>query len=61
MTFPAQPLRLDVSDAIGEEASLATAMIPGVVAEHAARIDVSVLIGYGVVDVSPDPRAEARL
>jgi alpha-beta hydrolase superfamily lysophospholipase len=38
-----------------------TAMIPGVVAEHAARIDVPVLIGYGVVDVSPDPRAEARL
>lgn len=36
-----------------------TAMIPGVVAEHAARIDVPVLAGYGVVDVSPDPRAEA--
>ena len=34
-----------------------TAMIPGVVAEHAARIDVPVLIGYGAVDVSPDPRA----
>jgi pimeloyl-ACP methyl ester carboxylesterase len=38
-----------------------TAMIPGVVAELAAQIDVPVLIGYGVVDVSPDPRAEARL
>jgi pimeloyl-ACP methyl ester carboxylesterase len=38
-----------------------TAMIPGVVAEHAARIGVPVLIGYGVVDVSPDPRGEARL
>ncbi|HEY0226459.1 MAG TPA: alpha/beta hydrolase [Mycobacterium sp.] len=38
-----------------------TAMIPGVVAEHAARIDVPVLIGYGAVDVSPDPRAEASL
>ncbi len=38
-----------------------TAMIPGVVAEHAAQIDVPVLIGYGAVDVSPDPRAEARL
>ena len=38
-----------------------TAMIPGIVAEHAARIDVPVLIGYGVVDVSPNPRAEARL
>lgn len=38
-----------------------TAMIPGVVAEHAALIDVPVLIGYGVVDVSPDPRAEAGL
>jgi pimeloyl-ACP methyl ester carboxylesterase len=38
-----------------------TAMIPGVVAEHAARIDVPVLVGYGVVDVSPDPRAEADL
>jgi pimeloyl-ACP methyl ester carboxylesterase len=38
-----------------------TAMIPGVVAEHAAQIDVPVLIGYGAVDVSPEPRAEARL
>jgi len=38
-----------------------TAMIPGVVAEHAAHIDVPVLIGYGAVDVSPEPRAEARL
>ena len=36
-----------------------TAMIPGVVAEHAARIDVPVLIGYGILDVSPEPRAEA--
>lgn len=36
-----------------------TALIPGVVAEHAARIDVPVLVGYGVVDVSPNPRAEA--
>jgi pimeloyl-ACP methyl ester carboxylesterase len=36
-----------------------TAMIPGVVAEHAALIDVPVFLGYGVVDVSPDPRAEA--
>jgi hypothetical protein len=38
-----------------------TAMIPGIVAERAASIDVPVLIGYGVVDVSPDPRAEAGL
>ncbi|OBI92953.1 alpha/beta hydrolase [Mycobacterium sp. 1245805.9] len=38
-----------------------TAMIPGVVAEHAAQIDVPVLVGFGVVDVSPDPRAEAGL
>jgi pimeloyl-ACP methyl ester carboxylesterase len=38
-----------------------TAMIPGIVAEHAAQIDVPVLVGYGVVDVSPDPRAEAAL
>jgi pimeloyl-ACP methyl ester carboxylesterase len=38
-----------------------TAMIPGIVAEHAARIEVPVFIGYGVVDVSPDPRAEAGL
>jgi pimeloyl-ACP methyl ester carboxylesterase len=37
------------------------AMIPGFVAEHAAGIDVPVLIGYGAVDVSPDPRAEALL
>jgi pimeloyl-ACP methyl ester carboxylesterase len=38
-----------------------TAMIPGIVAEHAAQIDVPVFIGYGAVDVSPEPRAEARL
>jgi pimeloyl-ACP methyl ester carboxylesterase len=38
-----------------------TAMIPGVVAEHAARVDVPVLTGYGAVDVSPEPRAEAGL
>jgi len=38
-----------------------TAMIPGIVAEHAARIEVPVLAGFGVVDVSPDPRAEAGL
>lgn len=34
-----------------------TAMVPGVVAEQAARIGVPVLIGYGVVDVSPEIRA----
>ncbi|OBH83137.1 lysophospholipase [Mycobacterium scrofulaceum] len=38
-----------------------TAMIPGVVAERAAQIDVPVLLGYGAVDVSPDPRSEAGL
>ncbi|GLE52137.1 alpha/beta hydrolase [Mycobacterium montefiorense] len=38
-----------------------TAMIPGVVAQHVALIDVPVLLGYGVVDVSPNPRAEAAL
>lgn len=38
-----------------------TAMIPGVVAEHAERIEVPVLIGYGVVDVSPEPRTEGSL
>ncbi|WP_082930036.1 alpha/beta hydrolase [Mycobacterium sp. 1164966.3] len=38
-----------------------TAMIPGIVAEHAAQVDVPVLIGFGAVDVSPDPRAEAGL
>ncbi|CDO87669.1 lysophospholipase [Mycobacterium triplex] len=38
-----------------------TAMIPGVVADHAALIDVPVLLGYGAVDVSPNPRAEAAL
>lgn len=38
-----------------------TAMIPGIVAEHAARVDVPVLLAYGDVDVSPDPRAEAGL
>ncbi len=38
-----------------------TAMVPGVVAEHAALIDVPVLLGYGAVDVSPNPRAEAGL
>ncbi|WP_407688303.1 alpha/beta fold hydrolase [Mycobacterium sp. HUMS_1102779] len=38
-----------------------TALIPGVVAEHAARIEAPVFVGYGAVDVSPDPRAEAGL
>jgi pimeloyl-ACP methyl ester carboxylesterase len=38
-----------------------TAMVPGVVAEHAALIVVPVLLGYGAVDVSPNPRAEAGL
>ena len=38
-----------------------TAMVPGIVAERAAQIDVPVFIGYGAVDVSPEPRAEARL
>lgn len=38
-----------------------TAMVPGIVAEHAARIDVPVFLGYGAVDVSPEPRAEAAL
>jgi pimeloyl-ACP methyl ester carboxylesterase len=38
-----------------------TAMIPGIVAERAAQIDVPVFIGYGAVDVSPEPSAEARL
>ncbi|OBF53625.1 lysophospholipase [Mycobacterium sp. 852002-50816_SCH5313054-b] len=38
-----------------------TAMVPGVVAEHAAQIGVPVLLGYGVVDVSPEPRSEAAL
>ncbi len=37
------------------------AMIPGIVAEHAALVEVPVLLGYGEVDVSPDPRAEAGL
>lgn len=38
-----------------------TALIPGIVAEDAARIDVPVFLGYGAVDVSPDPRAEAAV
>jgi len=38
-----------------------TAMIPGIVADYAAQIDIPVLVGYGEVDVSPDPRAEAAL
>lgn len=38
-----------------------TAMVPGIVADHAAQIDVPVLIAYGDVDVSPDPRAEGHL
>ncbi len=34
--------------------------IPGVVCEEAALVDVPVLLGYGEVDVSPDPSAEAQ-
>lgn len=36
------------------------AAIPGVAAEEAASVAVPVFLGYGEVDVSPDPRAEAR-
>lgn len=58
------------ADVVAADASIAksvvprvfgTAMVPGIVAEHAARIEVPVLVGYGAVDVSPDPRAEAGL
>jgi pimeloyl-ACP methyl ester carboxylesterase len=34
--------------------------IPGVVSEEAAMVDAPVLLGYGEVDVSPDPGAEAQ-
>ncbi|OBK24286.1 alpha/beta hydrolase [Mycobacterium asiaticum] len=61
----------DVPSAVIEADSAATksvvprvfglAMIPGIVAEHAATIDVPVLVGYGATDVSPDPRAEAAM
>lgn len=36
------------------------AAVPGITADEAALIDVPVFLGYGVVDVSPEPRAEAR-
>ena len=36
----------------------ATSMVPGVAVEAAATIDVPVLLAYGDVDVSPQPRAE---
>jgi pimeloyl-ACP methyl ester carboxylesterase len=36
------------------------AAIPGVVTEEAALVDVPVLLGYGEVDVSPDPSTEAQ-
>jgi pimeloyl-ACP methyl ester carboxylesterase len=36
------------------------AAIPGVVSEEAAQVDVPVLLGYGEVDVSPDPGSEAQ-
>ncbi len=48
------PLNLDA-------AVIARCATPAGRTEHAARIDVPVLVGYGVVDVSPDPRAEAGL
>lgn len=40
--------------------SFSAAAIPGVVAEEAALLDVPVLLGYGEVDVSPDPSRETR-
>jgi pimeloyl-ACP methyl ester carboxylesterase len=59
------PADVVVADSVTAKSLVArafgTAMIPGVVAHHAEQIDVPVLIGYGVVDVSPDSRAEARL
>jgi pimeloyl-ACP methyl ester carboxylesterase len=36
------------------------AAIPGIVADEAGLIEVPVLLGYGEVDVSPEPRAEPR-
>ncbi|BBZ11301.1 alpha/beta hydrolase [Mycobacterium branderi] len=36
------------------------AAIPGVTAAEAALVDVPVFLGYGEVDVSPDPHSEAR-
>jgi pimeloyl-ACP methyl ester carboxylesterase len=36
------------------------AAIPGVVAKEAALVDVPVLLGYGEVDVSPNPGTEAQ-
>ena len=36
----------------------ATSMVPGVAIEAAAKIEVPVLLAYGDVDVSPQPRAE---
>jgi len=40
--------------------SFSAAAIPGIVADEAALIEVPVLLGYGAVDVSPEPRAEPR-
>ena len=63
--FPDVPADIVAADCVTAKSVVprvfGTAMVPGVVAEHAARIDVPVLIGYGVVDVSPDPRTEAGL
>src|SRR5579875_1985642 len=36
------------------------AAIPGVTSIEAGLVDVPVFLGYGAVDVSPDPRAEAQ-
>ncbi|ORW09999.1 alpha/beta hydrolase [Mycobacterium kyorinense] len=36
------------------------AAIPGVTADEAALVDVPVFLGYGEMDVSPDPHSEAR-
>ncbi|PQM48873.1 alpha/beta hydrolase [Mycobacterium talmoniae] len=35
------------------------AAVPGITADEAALVDVPVFLGYGAVDVSPDPAAEA--
>ncbi|OBI50037.1 lysophospholipase [Mycobacterium kyorinense] len=58
---PAAVLTADNSTTISvAPRCFSAAAIPGVAAEEAASVAVPVFLGYGEVDVSPDPRAEAR-
>jgi alpha-beta hydrolase superfamily lysophospholipase len=56
---PADLIEADDADAVSIPVGMLGILnTPGVVAEHAARITTPVLLSFGEIDVSQDPRAE---